>query len=329
MMKPILLVCFVISIQSLAHSQSNVDFNDYPIRSFDTQKSRSFDKEPDDETADDLYNRNLESIENQIKSAEKETTIQPISLSLIFHLLHTDDHELATSQIQNQIDALNRDFSNKSFSANHPNDPDGRFHKLSKDSKIKFNVKTGSIPDAKDELLSIPANHWNKWDDMKQLSTGGIRAERPQQYINIWVAHLPEGISSYASSIYRDINSQLDGIVLDAKYFSQDPNSPYSQGKTLTHLMGNYLGLYDLWADDRHCQDDYVEDTPIHNSLNYGKPSHLHVTICPEENYAPEMVMNFMDNSDDELQTMFTTGQVLRMHTILNLFRQGLLNSNN
>lgn len=328
-MKPILMLCFAIFIFCNTYSQTNVDFNSSSVRSFDTQKYRSIDKLTDDEASVDLYTRNIESVENQIQTAEKETTIRPVTLTLIFHVLHTEDLNLSKIQIQNQLEALNRDFSNKSIIENHPNDPGGDFQKLSRDSEIKFIVKSGSIPNTKDDLISIPSSHWKKWDDMKQISTDGISAHKPQHFINIWVTHLPEEISSYASSIYRDINSELDGIVIDAKYFIQDPSSPYNQGKTLTHLMGNYLGLYDLWADDRHCQDDYVEDTPIHNSLNYGKPSHLHVTICPEENYAPEMVMNFMDNSDDELQTMFTVGQVLRMHTILNLFRKGLINSNN
>lgn len=328
-MKFILKVCLAMLFPWTIFSQLNSTIGEQPIRGFDSQKYRSKDIKMSDENAVAIFNQKIIDIERRIKSSEKETIIRPVNLTLVFHLLHTQDLELAKNQIQKQLDALNRDFSNKSLVTNHPNDPDGIYYKLARDTQISFSLKEGSIPDTKADLVSIASSRWKSWDEMKLVETGGIEAEQPRQFINVWVSQLPEGIASYSSSLYRDIGSGLDGIVLDAKYFNQDSTSPYNQGKTLTHLIGNYLGLHDLWSYDRHCQDDYVDDTPIHNSLNYGKPAHTHVTICPEENYAPEMVMNFMDNSDDELQTMFTAGQVLRMHTILNLFREGLINQNN
>ena len=198
------------------------------------------------------------------------------------------------------------------------------------DTQIKFVAnKIQGITDDEGlaHVVDNPAT-WSSWDEMKSPSKLGSRSYLPDKYINIWVTKLPDGMSSYASSIYRDVGSDVDGIVLDAQYFNKDPGSPYGQGKTLTHLMGNYLGLYDLWSEDRPCEDDYVDDTPIHNALNYGKPFHRHVSTCDKQNIVPEMLMNFMDNSDDELQTMFTAGQVLRMHAVLSLVRDGLLSHN-
>lgn len=325
-MKPILTMSFAILIHCTVYSQLNTELKYSSIRSYDTQKYRTKDKLEHDEASVSMYNKHVEDIERKIKDAEKETIIKPLSIQVIFHLLHSNDIELTKNQIHDQLDALNRDFNNKSLIENHPNDIDGTFYKLARDAKINFILKEGSIPTTETDAVYIPSPTWQSWDDMKQVTKGGVSSESPDRCINIWVSNLPSGMASYATSIYRDVGSDLEGIVLDAKYFNQDATSQYNQGKTLTHLMGNYLGLYDLWDDKRHCQDDYVDDTPIHNSSNFGKPAHKHITTCPEENYAPEMLMNFMDNSDDELQTMFTAGQVLRMHTILNLFRQGLIN---
>ena len=115
-----------------------------------------------------------------------------------------------------------------------------------------------------------------------------------------------------------------DGIVIDYRYFGvQDSTAtPYNEGKTLTHLIGNYLNLYDIWGESP-CEDDYVDDTPIHNSPNSGldpntgsgSMAYQHVSTCPGE--AVEMVMNFMDNTRDNMLYMFTKDQRQRMHACL------------
>ncbi len=326
-MTRILQVCFVLCCYCTSYAQTSSNNSRSLFRTFDTQKYQNIYKVKEDNISTSTIHATIDDIEAQIKLAEKDIVIQPITIQLVFHLLHSDDIDNAKKQMDNQIDALNRDFSNKSLITDHPNDPDGTFQQLAADTQLTFEISDEHHSSLMHHTEAMPSSSWTQFDDMKKPSKGGVRSMDPSQLINIWVVHLPEGISSYASSIYTDIDSDEDGIVLDAKYFIQDKTTPYNQGKTLTHLMGNYLGLYDLWSDDRHCQDDYVEDTPIHNALNYGKPIDQHISTCPSENFGREMVMNFMDNSDDEIQTMFTKGQVKRMHTVLHLLRKGLVTS--
>ena len=90
--------------------------------------------------------------------------------------------------------------------------------------------------------------------------------------------------------------------------------APFDQGKTLTHLVGNYLNLYDIWGD-RQCGDDYVADTPRHNAPNTGCHTYKHISLCQGNDI--EMTMNFMDNTDDACMYMFTMGQKMRMHAVL------------
>ena len=85
-------------------------------------------------------------------------------------------------------------------------------------------------------------------------------------------------------------------------------------GKTLTHLVGSYLGLTELWGKGR-CQDDRVADTPVHNAPNHRCPGKGHLTFCEKGAY--EMTMNFMDNTYDQCMYMFTNGQALRMQAVL------------
>ena len=65
-----------------------------------------------------------------------------------------------------------------------------------------------------------------------------------------------------------------DGIVIDYRYFGTGGTAiaPYDEGRTLTHLVGNYLNLHDLWNDVSRCSDDEVADTPVHNGPNYALP---------------------------------------------------------
>jgi hypothetical protein len=136
-----------------------------------------------------------------------------------------------------------------------------------------------------------------------------------QKYLNVWVCKLANDVNGYAQM--PGGNPAIDGIVIDYRYFgvANYNDSPYDQGKTLTHLVGNYLNLFPLWGSGVRCSDDYVDDTPIHNAPNYGNPGPGHISICP--GYPLEMTLNFMDNTVDAARCMFTYGQMLRMHSVL------------
>lgn len=125
---------------------------------------------------------------------------------------------------------------------------------------------------------------------------------------------LGDNVSGYAQM--PGGSAETDGIVIDYRFFGNSgfSNTAFTEGRTLTHLIGNYLGLYDLWGEFP-CADDYVEDTPIHNAPNSECYPHQHVSTC--EGNPIEMTMNFMDNSPDACAYLFTMGQKIRMQTFL------------
>jgi len=103
----------------------------------------------------------------------------------------------------------------------------------------------------------------------------------------------------------------------------RDPS--YNLGRPLTHMVGSYLGVYELWNEAHYCADDKVLDTPIHNDSNHGFDMGCnHVTTC--DFHTLEMFINFMDNATDSLTVMFTRGQIYRMHAVLEhpSYRKGL-----
>jgi len=297
------------------------------VRSYDTQRyfkerrwsTGSGSEMPMREDIDEV----IREIESKIKEREQEIKVAPVTISLVFHMMNTTDAEAAQRSIQSQIEALNRDFNNESQLETHPNDPEGKYTRLAASTQITFITAEDTEYGSGIATLQSSATPWTSWDQMKDPESGGSTSIEPSRYINIWVCDLPADMASYSSSIY--CIDKEDGIVIDDRYFGSTEEGNYTEGKTLTHLIGNYLGLHDLWNEYELCKDDYVDDTPISNAENTGKPKYKHITTCDKENLTQEMTMNFMDNTDDSYQTLFTKGQVDRIHAVIEEVRPSLI----
>lgn len=256
----------------------------------------------------------------------------PKHIPLVFHILtSTDQSQVGIEQIQSQIDALNRDFGGEELDlnlsedvGNYNYDSVGLKHRMdfsdrSSGCQISFCLAysdPNGQPTSGINYLSTNHKSWMLSDSINNASKGGADAWDPRHYINIWVVSLADGISGYAQMPGGP--EETDGIVIDYRFFGSGGTSlfPYNEGKTLTHLVGNYLNLYELWGDEKTpCSDDYVDDTPIHNAPNYECPHLNHISTC-DDNPA-EMVVNFMDNTDDACMYMFTAVQGIRMQAVL------------
>ena len=257
-------------------------------------------------------------IENERKTVQESRGFSygdPVTLQLVFHVLHSSDNEAVQEEINQQLEALNRDFGAPVFPEKDIHDPNGHFGELASDTGIRFILSDYAADDA-----SLPGiatlqevdEQWRDYNAMKSL----FPPVDPETTINIWVIKTDEDIGSYAQ--IPGGPPETDGIVIDSRFFGRG-SLTYTEGKTLTHLIGNYLGLIDLWGF-YPCTDDGVEDTPIHNAPNLGDPAHVRISTC--YGYPPAMLMNFMDNSNDANMYMFTRGQVQRMRYMLST--QGL-----
>lgn len=259
-------------------------------------------------------------IELFVNNWRRSSKIKKVRIPLVFHIIYQQEKErISVDQIISQIDALNFDFSLESYKIKHPADTlEGFIDRKPFKTDIEFCLPQRGPDDSRTEgILYYQKNRpdWTIDDAMKSSSNDGIDPWNPEEYLNIWVVKLKDGISGYAQMPGGP--SATDGIVIDFRFLGTQGSvqSPYNEGHTLTHLMGNYLGLFDLWRDGERCIDDQVVDTPVHNSPNNECPGYKHVSTCFDN--PVEMAMNFMDNTYDACLNMFTIGQILRMHAIL------------
>jgi len=253
----------------------------------------------------------LESIGNPT-----ETLTLPATLPLVFHIVYPiGSQPISRAAVEWQVSQLNKHFSLEEFDEKKVIFKDSTYHHLAADTEIRFCLKEVFF-------VSTDSLHFRNFNSIKDSQTGGTIPFEPENYLNIWVGELigSSGFSQMPGGIL-----ETDGIVIDPNYFGPQM-VPYSEGKTLTHLMGNALGLANLWGDNK-CQDDGVNDTPIHNAPNYNKvkPAENHISLC--KGFKREMYMNYMDNTVDSMLYMFTLGQKQRMHQFLSNQRNYLLAS--
>lgn len=221
-----------------------------------------------------------------------------------------------------QLSIVNADFTMDKKTIKHPADTLEKFIDRVAKVDIDFCLAKEDPSGQKASAIRFVQSKQSIWqsdDAMKSAKTGGMDPWNTQQYLNIWVVDLPENMAGYAQMPGGPV--ETDGIVIASAFFGTGDKLPrqYNQGKTLTHLLGSYLNLYELWNEQVQCADDYVEDTPIHNAPNVESHLYKHVSTC---NGNPvEMTMNFMDNTDDAALTMFTLGQKARM--LASFFKDG------
>jgi hypothetical protein len=227
-----------------------------------------------------------------------------IEIPVVVNVLYrTTAENISLTQIQSQIDVLNKDFNalNSDF-----NQVPTTF------SGVKANVGISFVLDAV-YRKSTTKTSWGTRDAMKKTNQGGIAPTSPTTKLNLWVCTIGGGILGYAQ--FPGGSSATDGVVIDSKYFGTTgtATAPFNKGRTATHEVGHWMNLRHIWGDAT-CGSDLVSDTPTHNAANYGMPVFPHYSTCTGTPI--EMTMNYMDYTDDAGMYMFSNGQKSRMLAI-------------
>mgnify|MGYP003822674053 FL=1 len=270
---------------------------------------------------DTSLQRKIHSIETQITEFAKVPEIKLHQLPIVFHVLYQEGGKYpGPAQIENQLKELNKNFKLKGYKSKHPASQKEKFEEREANVEIEFCLSIKD-PSSKDitgiNFVKTWVSEFGLNNDMKAPERGGISPWDVNKYINVWVVNLADSVSGFAQMPGR--NPLTDGIVIDYDFIGSKKEllPPYDEGKTLVHLLGNYLGLYDLWGPCPCC-DDNIADTPIHNVPNFGSnEKYKKLSTCYGN--PVEMTMNFMDNSDDEWMEMFTSGQKSRMQAALSV----------
>jgi hypothetical protein len=252
---------------------------------------------------------------------------QVILIPVVVHVLYTNDgNNISESQIQTQLDILNRDFN---MGSNDIASIPGAFQNRAGTANIRFQLAKVD-PDGKATngitRKKSARELWANDDKVKNPAFGGVRPWDRNSYLNLWVCTLVPGLLGYASA--PGSPAELDGVVIRNNVFGGGSGS-FSKGRTAVHEIGHWLNLKHLWGTNE-CGSDEVADTPPQRTYNQGCPSFPRLnTSCNNGDPVGEMFMNFMDFTDDACMMMFTQGQVSRMRTLFEFgaVREAILHS--
>jgi hypothetical protein len=283
-------------------------------------------------------------IQNYMQSGDaisRSTTQNIITIPVVFHLIGNTIIASALTKVQDQIDILNNDYG-KSPGTN--GDGNGV------DTKIRFCLATTDPAGAPSNgIVTIPGvfpSTWNKsapsTDPNSDLTLKSLSHWPAGDYLNIYVV---EGITNSSGSTvlgystfpwYLTASENVDGVVIANNFFGNSGTSGYDLGRTTTHEVGHWLGLYHTFQlgangtetpcknDAPNSNGDLVFDTPpVYNIANNG-PNYTCTTANSCHTESPDvndLIENYLDYTPDACMNMFTQGQANRMIATLNTTR--------
>ncbi|MEM7201369.1 MAG: zinc metalloprotease [Planctomycetota bacterium] len=219
---------------------------------------------------------------------------------------------ISEAQVRTQIDVLNEDFRAQAGSPGAPGF----------DTGIEFFLATtdpsgqptnGITYSQNDTWFLDRGSYWTSlaWDTSR--------------YLNIYT-NSAGGALGYVPGLPQTgvVGARSDRVVILWSSFGRPGpiGPPYNRGRTTTHEVGHYLGLWHTF--DRGCgtsscytTGDTICDTPSESQPHYGCPSSA---SCG----TPDPVRNYMNYSDDSCMFEFTSEQSRRMRCTIKYWRPRL-----
>ncbi|CAM1503055.1 Fc.00g078310.m01.CDS01 [Cosmosporella sp. VM-42] len=231
------------------------------------------------------------------EAAAKENgrvAVAPINVPVYMHVVSTStssaDGYLDDATLQKQLDVMNADYA---------------------PSQISFSLK---------KVTRTVNSNWaqdkSEMDMKKALRQGGYNALNLyyMTYLSGYLGYcyFPEDTTNGSTTFIRDGCSILAGTAPGG------PEEGYNLGKTTTHEVGHWFGLYHTFEGGCTGNGDFVSDTPSQASESSGCPTGR--DSCPSQ-AGLDPIHNYMDYSDDACYEEFTSGQMDRIRSYWNNYR--------
>jgi zinc-dependent metalloproteinase lipoprotein len=280
---------------------------------------------------------------NQLKknAAIQKTNETVYKIPVVVHIIHNGEtigtgSNISDERILSQIQVLNQDFRRKNADTVNTRAP---FLPVAADCNIEFVLAVtdpDGVPTTGIRRVKGSKTDWNANSDADNVSLKATDYWDSRYYFNIWVCNLSDGtdpsaVLGYAQYPESDLpglrdqdlgntnkNPLTDGVVINYRYFGINTHDKYGKGRTTTHEVGHYLGLYHPWGSSsgkiEDCSDtDYCDDTPKTGKSYFN--CQTTAKACDGIQFA--MVENYMDYSDDACFNIFTLTQKTRMRAVL------------
>lgn len=267
------------------------------------------------EKSEDIIRNTLDHLHQKVQSHDTNLKTIPV----VIYIIHDGGtNNISDAQIQSQIAVLNEDFR-KLFGTNG--------YGVGADTEIEFCLAKkdplGKCTNGIVRIKSPLSNHQTYQRSMlKQLSYWDNT-----RYLNVYVVkNINNGSGTAGYSSFPGGPPDEDGIVVRHDYFGKIGTASATLGRTTTHEIGHWLGLYHTFnggcGADTCADGDYICDTPPAANPNFGCPTINSCAIdVPNVN---DQIQNYMDYSNDNCKNMFTAGQKQRMLATLTSIRNDI-----
>jgi len=239
---------------------------------------------------------------------------QVLEITVVFHILRSNSGQgnVTDANVLEQIDVLNEDFRAIAGTNGQPG----------YDTQIQFKLATT-------DPSGNPTNGINRYNNTTWYNDSGNYwnsiAWDPDNYLNIYT-NQASGALGYVPFLPHQgsVGSNADRVVsLWSAVGKNAPiGPPYNQGRTVTHEVGHYLGLYHTFqsgcgSSACYSSGDRICDTNPESQPHFG---------CGNNNScgSPDPTTNYMDYSDDLCMNRFTQEQARRMRCTLTHWRPDL-----
>lgn len=313
---------------------------------FVTQRNRALAAGYDEAAFERAVNNKIAEIRAARAAGRTEASINYI-IPVIFHIINDGTAEgvganVAASQVYEQISQLNKDYGNQS----------GSPFAVAASSGISFcpvlqDPSGNTLAQPGIERLNRITRGWTNPTTFTDPGDGtGIDAMiayidasikpvtiwNPGVYVNIWAYDFSNsgllGYATFPTAGTPDLGGGgEDASTAGAVFLSGALGSVaspggagthYGLGRTITHELGHFFGLYHPWGDVTDCSGtDYCADTPPCSDQYYStSPGCTAPVQCSG---ATRMIQDYMDYSDDGCMNTFTQNQVDRMQAVMSL----------
>lgn len=248
------------------------------------------------------------------------------TIPVVFHIVHSyGESNISKEQIEDQIRIINEDFQRRNADAVNTRP---FFQSRAANFELEFKLARIAPNGSCTEGITRTYDPINTIEDYttddSEVKTAVPVWDRTK-YLNIWVvteiASNVEGtILGYAQ--FPGQGATTDGIVIrHDRVGSIGSANAGDKGRTLTHEIGHWLGLYHPFqggCSSNSNRTDRVDDTPPVAESSFGCTAAQNPNTCSND-FPDEVdnVENFMDYANGGCMNMFTNGQLARVEGFL------------